>query len=378
MSKKKRESKETANSTRRVEHKLGFDPSDSDLPIGLRRFGTRLARFGELLEASRTIAAGGAEAAYRRHPHLAQAMPGHRLYVAQGRTPLFQLEALARIERGVRRDPEVFEDLLSDVKRLEDTLGDIDYWWVFLQSGEKRKLPEELVEWAANKHAQACGRLEGWLAAGDWVDHKYLADEEEVTLRVRQLGDALAEQEWAKPKKERRQVGEYFVERLRKVHADSLELDMDDLEGGLHELRRKLRWFSIYPSALDGLVTLDESAAPPPGWKAYMVESIVKSPFSKLPAAPPDSEPLAIPAPLFYALSWIIADLGRVKDAAQETEFIEQGLIATGSSGSPRQWLGDSSIGHHEAGEHARKVMTRTLHEHNLLLRLAEAFEAQL
>jgi hypothetical protein len=378
MGKHKSESKDKRTEERVVRRDLPFDPTDRDLPRALRRFGIRLADFQAKLEKSQHAPAGSSKDGWQRHPHLAKAMSGHRLYVEKGRTPLFELQALARLERGIRDETEVFDGLLGLIKRLEDTIGDIDYWWVFLEKGEKRGLPAEVVAWAANKHAQACGRLEGWLSAGDWVDHKYIAEETDVTLRTRKIGEALLEQDWLKPKKERQRLGDFFVERLRKLHESALALNMDDLEGGVHELRRKLRWFSIYPRALDGLVVLDMKASPPSGWDRYVVDEIVKSPFSTLPDADPEYDPIAIPAPLFYALSWIIDDLGRVKDQAQETEFLENGLKVTSIEGEPAKWLGASAVGHHAAGAHARKVLAQTIEQDKLLLRLADAIEAQL
>lgn len=377
-SKKNDSAKESAAPQRLVRSQLAFDPADDDLPQGLRRFGVQLGDFQKKLEASRSAPVAEAPAGFQQHPHLARAMPGHRLHKDGGRKPLFVLQGLARLERGVRKDPEVFDEFLADVKKLEDTLGDVDYWWAFLESGEKRGLPREVLAWAANKHAQACGRLEGWLAAGDWVDHKYLADEREPSLRVRAWSETLRDQEWPKRSRERKRFGRYLAERLRKVHGDALALDMDDLEGGLHELRRKLRWFSIYPSALGGLVTLDESAAAPKGWSRYLTEAILNSPFAKLPKPAEGEEAITLPAPLFYALSWIIDDLGKVKDAAQETELIEHGLRATQQSGDPARWLGERAIGHHAAGLHARKVVDQTLKKDRLLLRLAESIESQL
>jgi hypothetical protein len=363
---------------RKVLSGLSYDPADPDLPWGLRRFARQLAEFQKKLDESRNAPAGEAGAAYQRHPHLAKAMPGHRLHKAGGRTPLFLLQALSRLERGIRKDADAFDALLGDIKRLEDTIGDIDYWWAFLEKGEQRGLPAEVLAWAANKHAQACGRLEGWLAAGNWVDHKYLADETEVTLRTRLLGDTLYDLDWPKAKKERARIGAFLAERLRKVHGDALTLNMDDLEGGLHELRRKLRWFSIYPRALEGLITLDEKAAVPKGVERYLTPAIVNSGFAKLPTPPAGADALTIPAPLFYALSWVIDDLGRVKDAAQETELIQMGLHATGIRAKPAKWLGKGAIGHHAAGEHARKVLAQSLREDRLLLRMADAFEAQI
>ena len=358
---------------------LAFDPTDIALPVGLRRFGARLLDFQRKLEESRNpVVAAAPGGAFQRHPYFETAMPGHRLQAAGGRAPLFALQALARIERGTRKDPSVFERVLGDLKRLEDTLGDIDHWWACLQSGERRGLPAPVLVWAANKHAQACGRLEGWLAAGDWIDHKYLPTDVPFTLRTRSLSKLLLKQDWPSPKRDRRRVGRYFVARLRKVHEDALALDMNDLEGGVHELRRKLRWFSIYSASLDGLVALDLEAAPPTkGWQRYLGEAVVSSPFNRLPPPVSGVTPLTLPAPLFFALSWAIAELGRIKDAAQETEVVEHGLRATHQPGSASTWLGADALGYVEAGRAASKVVAQTLRRDRLLLRMADALEPQ-
>jgi len=359
---------------------LAFDPDDAALPAGLRRLGVRLRDFQRKLEESRNpvVVAAAPGTPYQRHPYFERAMPGHRLYQAGGRTSLFMVQALARIERGSRKSPAVFEGLLGDVKRLEDTLGDIDYWWCFLQSVERRGLPAPLAGWAANKHAQACGRLEGWLAAGDWIDHKYLPADAPVTLRTRALGKALRKATWPGRKRERRRVGRYLVERLRKVHTDALALDMNDLEAGVHELRRKVRWFSLYAAALDGAVVLDPDVAPPTkGWSRYLGEAVVNSPFNRLPAPGAGVDPLTLPAPLFYALSWTIAELGGIKDAAQETELVEHGLHATHVTGTAAKLLGAEALSYAEAGRRAGKVVAQTLRRDRLLLRLADALEPQ-
>ena len=107
------------------------------------------------------------------------------------------------------------------------------------------------------------------------------------------------------------------------------------------------------------------------------VEEIVGSKFAKLPAPDPDTDPLFIPAPLFHALSWIISDLGDVKDRAQWSETIAAGLRATRQKGDPGKWLGDKATDHHIAGAHAREVLEQSLVRDAVLLRLADALEAQ-
>jgi hypothetical protein len=357
---------------------LPFDPAATSLPRGLRRFGKQLEAFGQALAAAERPWVGPAEPGAGHRPHLEEASVGHRLYAANGRTPLFMLQGLARLERGMRKEHLTFDELLGPVKVLEDALGAVDFWWGFLTSAEKWGLPVEVCRWSELQHAHACGKLESWLLAHDWVAHRYQPKAGKIRLRLNQMGRALQEEAWLGPRRERRKLAAFLVARLRKIHASALMLDMDDLEGGLHELRRKLRWVSIYAMALEGALTLDEQAAPPPSWDRYLTDAVVTSKFAKLPLPDADTDPLLIPAPLFYALSWVIADLGDVKDRAQCSETIAAGLRATRQAGQATQWLGEKALDHHAAGDHARAVLEQALLRDAVLLRLADAIEGQI
>ena len=97
-----------------------------------------------------------------------------------------------------------------------------------------------------------------------------------------------------------------------------------------------------------------------------------------------DLEKAGIQFPLFQDIGLLdaveiarIDDLGRVKDAAQETELVEHGLLAAKIKGKASQWLGTSAVDHQTAGEHARKVIDQTIKQDRLLLRLAAKFESQ-
>ncbi len=361
-----------------VREGLAFDPADADLSHGLQRFGRQLSAFQKALDSATTFPnTAAASAGYVHRPHIEDESLGHRLYLAGGRTPLFMLEGLARIERGVRSDRDTFDAVLADVKLLEDGLGEVDFWWAFCKQGQAWGLPEPLLQWADDHHAHACGKAEGWLEAHDWVRHRHQPEEGELELRGYALGRKLAREKWPSPSRERKLLAEFLPERLRKMHAAALELDMSDLEGGLHELRRKVRWFSIYAAALEGALTLDLAAPAPAGWDRYLTDAVTKSPFAKLPAPPPGVEPLLVPAPLFYALSWVIAELGDLKDRAQWAETIASGLAATKLEGKPSQWLGDKAIDHHAAGARAKEILAQSIATDSVLLRLAEALEAQ-
>ncbi len=109
---------------------LPFDPSDAKLPRLQRLFGVQLERARKALEARPAVDAKGADA-----------LRGHCLYKANLRTPLFMLEGLSRVMLGIGGDEEVFEELLHDVKIIEDVLGEVDFWWVVLEKGTAWELP---------------------------------------------------------------------------------------------------------------------------------------------------------------------------------------------------------------------------------------------
>ncbi len=174
-----------------------------------------------------------------------------------------------------------------------------------------------------------------------------------MKLRVHRLGRTLADVSWPSPRKERKLVAEFLHEKVRATEKIAHELDLNDVEHGLHELRRRLRWLSIYAAALDGAVQLDHAAKPPRNWNRYLTPAVVNNPFNDLPKGDGSIKPVLLPAPLFYALSWTIAELGSLKDRAQWTETVTHGLEAVGVAGAkPKKWLGDLTLEAREAGKH--------------------------
>ena len=51
----------------------------------------------------------------------------------------------------------------------------------------------------------------------------------------------------------------------------------------MHELRRKLRWLSIYPHAFCGAIQFAVAKSTAPHLKKYMTTEIIKSPFNTFP-----------------------------------------------------------------------------------------------
>ena len=84
-------------------------------------------------------------------------------------------------------------------------------------------------------------------------------------------------------------------------------------------MRRKLRWLSIYPQALQGCIQLTETDAKDKNLEKYLTPEIVNSPFNKMPAVGKNKYLLMFEKDYFLALSWIISQLGKLKDEGLRT-----------------------------------------------------------
>ncbi len=102
------------------------------------------------------------------------------------------------------------------------------------------------------------------------------------------------------------------------------------MEEDVHELRRKLRWLSIYPQALQGSIQLADNNKKANQLSKYLTKEITNSPFNKMPDAGDSKNFLLLDKNYFLSLSWMIDALGKLKDngltivgvreALQETE----------------------------------------------------------
>jgi hypothetical protein len=105
----------------------------------------------------------------------------------------------------------------------------------------------------------------------------------------------------------------------------------DNVEEDVHELRRKLRWLSIYPQALQGAVQYSTDTETLAHLRKYLTKEIINSPYNKFPAAGNNTSFLMLHKSYFLALSWMISQLGSLKD---------EGLLLTGLCEAIKQSTG--------------------------------------
>ncbi len=93
------------------------------------------------------------------------------------------------------------------------------------------------------------------------------------------------------------------------------------LEEEVHELRRKIRWISMYGHSLAGLIKLEANTKKENWEKKYLTKNILNLAFNKLPVNA-FSAHITFSKKHFYAVSWMINELGGLKDEGLRFEFL--------------------------------------------------------
>ena len=240
------------------------------------------------------------------------------LYQNNARTLLFMLEGLARLYSSLHNKKR-FARIDMHFKLVEDALGAIDYYDAFAKefAGDKKisAAATKAVEAKAVEKAKALNKL---LVKKNWLGKD--------ANRIARIRAKLAGANWLEPKAEMKAIETFYRTSIGKINAFAKQYQsgFTALETQVHELRRKLRWLSIYPQALQGCIQLTDKPSNDKNVAKYLIPEIVNSPFNKLPAAGTNAYFLTLNRDYFFALSWMISELGRLKDQGLRTIVLNE------------------------------------------------------
>ncbi|CAN5555327.1 hypothetical protein BH10ACI2_BH10ACI2_18250 [soil metagenome] len=247
--------------------------------------------------------------------------PALWLYQNNARTTLFMLEGLANLYSSLHNKKR-FARLEMHFKLLEDALGAIDYYDGFAKEFAKDKKVSaavtKAVEAKATEKTKALNKL---LIKKNWLGKD--------ANRIARMRSKLAGAEWLEPKPEMKAIEAFYQKNVANINAfaEQYQSGFTVLETQVHELRRKLRWLSIYPQALQGSIQLTEKASGDHNVVKYLLPDIVNSPFNKMPAEGANAYLLMLDRDYFFALSWIISALGKLKDQGLRTVALNEAGI---------------------------------------------------
>lgn len=233
---------------------------------------------------------------------------------------LFMLEGLLRLYR--RRIGQRAEQALKRVKVAEDTIGAVDNETTMLNAAVRLDAPAPVREYLAARVTKVSTHLVKRMR------RRWLPDRHGLVKSIKRLVRFVAKTDWDPVETDRRYLcGEMARELLDIGQSD---LDMDELEDGLHELRRDMRWFPIYLTALDGFAMLDDGLNPIPEYAPLLQDPAAGSPYARLASSPEEPVPVRLSRSLYIADTVHIAELGELKDRGLLIEGLSHALRAAG------------------------------------------------
>ena len=302
------------------------------------------------------------------------------LHAKDGRTPCFMLQALARIDVKTGRHNDLAEEWLSEFKALEDGIGKYDYWAAYLQQNKAWKFPAPVVKYITEQAQIAIGVLEERLIKWGWMVKHIDGSYHYSPVAVNRFKIKAEKAKWYKSEKEYIKLLKFFRDETIEIHEKLVtkELDLNKLEEGIHELRRKLRWIAIYCIALRGKVAL---AKPQPGdaLSQYITPENQNTKFNQLPKSKTETHVLNILPGAYYAMSNVIKSIGDIKDPGLCTEeFQKIGPWFGISLAQLKKHLTHDFKTHHQVVQETRQIIETYLIKDEVLKHMSAFFNNQL
>ena len=273
------------------------------IPIGLSRFLFFLEKIKTILEKAESA----------QNPALVA-------YTEDMRTPLFMLEALSRLYKKIHPHQKL-KKLNKLFKDLEDRFGAIDYYDSFAREFvNDTRIPEAITIYLQNKTRKKTEELNN-----DLKKHKWIGSNKK---RLAKITKDLEKINWLNEREDTTAILNVYTKNIDKVikRYKIPNLQFSDIENDVHELRRQLRWLSIYPQALRGLMQLKSNAEAPDFLNKYLTPEIVNSLFNIMPDGTGLQQHILLNDHYYYALSWMIAELGKLKDSGLKIVIIEESI----------------------------------------------------
>lgn len=252
-----------------------------------------------------------------------QKNPALWLYNNNARTPLFMLEGLAKLYSQMHNKKK-FSKLKEQFKLLEDTLGAIDYYDNIAKDIiTNKKIPATIITYLQAQTREKIQSLNELLVEKEWLSAS--------NGRIKKIQKKLNEVDWLEENEEVKAINEFYGEAIYTI-SEFIQTEayhFVNIESDVHELRRKLRWLSIYPQAMQGCIQLTPNKVIPKNLQKYLTKQITTSPFNKMPDAGDNTCFLLLDQNHFYSLSWMIAKLGEIKDKGLHTVAVKEALQQT-------------------------------------------------
>jgi hypothetical protein len=242
--------------------------------------------------------------------------PAYWLYGQDARKPLFMLEAITRLLYRATKNEEA-RKWNKFFKKLEDLLGEIDHHDTLVKHFSSHKsVKKEYCAYFEKKLAKALKKLNKKLSEKDFYNTVLEEFKHEKII----LDKALVE-------KMRERIA-LDIEASAQFFRDHPS-QFTDFEEQVHELRRKIRWTSIYSEAFAGLFVLKDLTKKYSWEKEFITPEVVKSPYNKAHIKKGMVHSIHYNRKAFLAMSVVISRLGDIKDKGIAIEALAKAIWKT-------------------------------------------------
>ena len=218
---------------------------------------------------------------------------------------------------------------LEYFKSLEDMFGVVDYYDGYAKDFLKDdQMPSTIRMFVEAKKEKMLATLNLVLQKKKWIAPDL--------YRTKKIRKKIKRADWQTPEEEVASIKKFYEKSIKDVNEFYLKTGtaFTDIELQVHDLRRKLRWLSIYPQALRGCVQFVDNGIDMPEIAKYLTPEIVNSPFNIMPVAGTIQFFVFLEKNYFLALSFLISALGKIKDqglrivvtaeAVENTQFVDE------------------------------------------------------
>ena len=235
-----------------------------------------------------------------------QKNPALWLHKNNVRSILFMLEGLTRLHSNAFEE-NLFDKWNKRFKKLEDVFGEIEQYSTLENELKLNKnISKEILKYFTvntNNYLVKCNQR---LQEKDWFNNKLKSFDYKLSeFDVEYNQEYIDELKYS------------IVDEIQSIlnFTKKSNFHFTKMEEEVHELRRKLRWLSIYANALNGLVQIKKSDKKTKFHINYFTKEILNLPYNKLLPRPKNTAIIEFDHDSFFALSWIIGELGKLKDS---------------------------------------------------------------
>ncbi len=226
------------------------------------------------------------------------------LYNNGARNILFKLEAICRLQEKITSNSK-FEKWKDRFKLLEDQLGQIDFITAVIAHAETNKSSKTLIAQKRKELLAVLAEADNTLQNKKWVENRFKKFKKLLKETDTVLDEKFKTQLQAVLASEAKSIATFY---------ESIDKKIVLIEEHLHEIRRKIRWLSIYVQCYPGVFYYMKPKTMPTWAKPYCTATILKSPFNILKPKLKNIQHLSIQYYNFIACSFVIDKIGKLKD----------------------------------------------------------------